>query len=1056
MPRTSDFSETWLASRPSASGTLEIRFRFDKWAVLAAALFAIVGLAQRSMAQNSIDVTSTQQGVTDASHCSLQEAIYSAEFGSNIALSQTDPDTTYTTGCRPGSGNGDIIVLQDGAVYQFSTPDGDAHNTFGPTATPIIFKSITIEGNGAILEWAGTGNSRLFAVGFASITPTAGVVTGTTYSGTGSLTLTHAYVRNFHVKGGDGVAGGGGGLGAGGAIYVNFGALTVENSTFEANGASGGNGAAGFQGGGGGLSGNGGLPCVDPYCSGLTGGGGGGGTRGNGGTGGVDDISADGGGGGGTLTDGSIFDGFTHTLVGIGGYLGGGNGGGGGICITSGNDGDHGGSGGGGGGGESYRPFTPCLGSGNGGHGGYGGGGGAGAADSGTGGNGGFGGGGGASGEEGSPTGFGPSGGNGGFGGGGGASPGGSITGGPGSGGPDCSGGKVCFGGRADGSNGGGGGALGGAIFDDSGIVVVQNSTFYNNSVGHGFGGGGSADSGADAGGAIFSHNGSVTVRDSTFSNNQSTGDNGGITVMNDGFTPTFTLQNTILANNGLNGTDSAKECNLIGSVTTSGSGNLIISNNGCPGVAATADPQLEALALNQPGNTPTMALPSGSSAIGKADSSLNTTLPTDQRGIPRKDSPDIGAYETVPEADLSLSKVVSTSTAKAGDTINYTLTVNNLGPDTANTVRITDTFPDALTFVSCTPSVCTMVGTDLIIIYSSLAPNASQTVTITGTLKSGFSRGTVITNTASVEDSFPDDPVSSNNSGSASFTVIVPDFTINAVSPITIVVGGSAPSSVTVNSVDTFSSAVSLTASGPSGFNFSFSTNPVTPPSNGSASSNLTVGLGPLVTAGSYSMKVTGKSGTLTHSKSVSVTVQATAAGITNVISSFLESGAINNSGIANALTSKLSTAQTYISAGDNQTAVNVLGALLNQLNAQSGKHISASTANVIIVDTQVLQASLGTNLTPDPVMGYVANSSNVPIAGAGVTVQNSSNMVVATATTDSSGFYFFPLTNSWTLGGSYVVKVTLPKGYKASTPASQKFTWQATQVILGTFMLN
>src|SRR5215475_9817291 len=99
--------------------------------------------------------------------------------------------------------------------------------------------------------------------------------------------------------------------------------------------------------------------------------------------------------------------------------------------------------------------------------------------------------------------------------------------------------------------------------------------------------------------------------------------------------------------------------------------------------------------------------------------------------------------------------------------------------------------------------------------------------------------------------------------------------------------------------------------------------------------------------------------------------------------------------------MASKLSTAQNYISAGDNQTAVNILGALINQLNAQSGKHVSASAGSALITDTQALQASLGANLKPDPVLGYVANFSNVPIARATVNMLDSSNDVVATATT-------------------------------------------------------
>ena len=909
----------------------QVPLHVSRWLRFTAMLFALLGAAERIMAQ--IYVTTTLEDNSDPSNCSLREAIYAAEFGGSIAIGSTDPDTTYNTGCTDGSGTWNNIVLQTGSTYQFTRFwDGDAHNPFGPTATPIIFKTISIEGNGATLVWDGAGNSRLFAVGYASVT-----VNGTTYSGTGNLTLRHVYVKNFHVQGGDGGCNGGGGLGAGGAIYLGrvpgSGApgLAIENSTFEFNGATGGNGGgicnsvAAASGGGGGLSGKG------VGAGGSGGGGGGGGVRGNGG---LPDSGGGGGGGAGALA--VVFD-----TTGKGGSFGGN-----GISQTG----------------------------------------------------------------------------------------------------------------------GGGGGALGGAIFNDSGNLTVQNSTFFNNYVDHGLGGsfvgvnGGIvyADPGADAGGAIFSRNGSTTIQDATISGNQATGSGAGVEVMSDGdsATATFVLENTIIAGNNGN-----RECIVSGSVGTDGStSNLIVNDSGCPNVVITSDPMLDSLKPNVPGDTPTMALLSGSPAIGAADSNLNVALPTDQRGIPRKDSPDIGAYESVPLADLSLTKTVSPSTAKAGDTVTYTLNLNNLGPDVANNVALADFLPAALTFVSCTASggaACSSQGGFLVVGYGTLAANDPQTITIKGTLNAGASRGTVM-NQASVSGASPLDPDPNNNSSSASFAVLVPDFSVNAASPITLVVGASGTSLVTVGSIDTFSSAVKLTAPEPSGFQGSFSSNPVTPPSNGSKSSTLTISLGPSVTAGSYTVSVTGTSGALTHTTSVTVTVQATIAGIKNVIGSFLTSGAIDIPGIANALTSKLSTAQNYVSAGDNQTAVNVLSALINQLNAQSGRHISASAASVLITDTQALQTSLGANLRPDPVMGYVVSSSNVPIPGATISVRDPSNVVVAMTTADSTGLYFFPLTRGWTLGWAYTVKVTLPKGYKASNPASEEFNWQATQVTISNFVLN
>ena len=1032
------------ASIPSChtSRRSQVRSWVRRWSFFTLILLAALGAPQLCMAQ--IYVTTPHQDNTDPTKCSVREAIYATEFGGNIAIGSTDPDTTYNTGCTDASGTWNNIVLQSGTTYSFSRFwDGDAHNPFGPTAAPIIFKTISIEGNGAALVWTGAGNSRLFAVGFASITPTAGVVTGTTYSGTGKLTLRHVYIRGFHVKGGDGAGGGGGGLGAGGAIYVgkipgsaDSPSLTVENSTFDNNGASGGNGGSGLAGGGGGLNGNGG--------EGLGAGGGGGGARGNGGNSGdastcTPGFACDQGGGGGGGTGFSGGNGGDTGGAGAGGLYCGGTGG------DSLSDGHSASCPGGGGGGGGHTLETGA--SGNGGNGNYGGGGGGGSGTSG-GGNGDVGGGGGGAGGDTPEVGVGCGrGGRGGFGGGGAGHGDPSCL----TGGSDGSGGA--FAGKGSGFDGGGGAALGGAIFNDSGIVEVQNSTFINNSVGHGFAGGGSAEPGTDAGGAIFSRNGSTTIQDVTISGNQATGAGGGVEVKEDGSTTTFLLQNTIIAGNGNN------ECIVSGSVGTDGSrSNLIVNNIGCPNVAVMSDPMLDSLKLNLPGDTPTLALLSGSPAIGAGDPSLNAILPTDQRGLLRKDAPDIGAFESVPLADLSLTKTVSPSRAKAGNTVTYTLTLSNLGPDTANDITVADAVPDVLTSVSCSASggaACATQGAIQLVTYSTLAANSPQTITIKGTVKAGSSRGTV-TNQASASDASPVDPDPSNNSSAASFTLLVPDFSVTAGSPITIVVGGSGTSTVTVGSIDTFSSAVTLTASGPSGFQESFSSNPVTPSSDSSKSSTLTISLGPSVTAGSYTVHVTGTSGALTHTTSVIVNVKATIAGITNVIGSFRTVGAIDNSGISNSLTGKLAEAQTYVSSGDNQTATNILSAMDNEINAQSGKHVTSSAAAALITDTQALQGSLSANLSSDPVMGYVVNSSNMPIAGAAVNVLDPSGAVVATATTDSTGFYFFPLTSRWTLGQSYAVKATLPKGYKASTPTSQNFAWQASQLVLSSFVIN
>src|SRR6266403_3022591 len=559
--------------------------------------------------------------------CSLQEAIYSSilhdslDGGAHgIAIDATHPDRFITTDCVMGTGNGDIVVLPSGGVFQLrSLTVSDAYNYMGPTATPIIFSTMTIEAAGATLQWMGTGNSRLFAIGQATVKTPNGVA-----SGTGGLTIRNAYIKGFHVHGGNGGGGGGGGrLGAGGAIYVHTGTLVVENSTFDSKSAVGGNGNTSTVGGGGGggLSGNGGS-----Y-------GGGGGARGGGASG--QSSSSTGiaaGGGGGTVfpgTNGSLP--YTH---GSGGYLCGGAGGAPGV-----EDGQNATCrGGGGGGGGSSVTGGVCLGgSGDGGYGQYGGGGGGG---SGNGGSGGFGGGGG----SGDADGCDGNGGDGGFGGGGGSGV--SVNGpGPGRGGP--------YGGNGDtGGGGGGGGALGGAIFNDSGRLTIHNSTFYNNSVTRGIG----AHNGGDAGGAIFSYSGvTTTIVDCTISGNQATGSGGGVVVYSDYYPYSLTLNNTIIANNGAN------ECLVGGAPPSTGAGNLIMQNGSggtppfgaCPGVVTNVDPQLQPLEppSTNGGKTPTRAIPLFSSAMGVADP--GTSLSYDQRyaNRPQPDtSPrngyDIGAYE--------------------------------------------------------------------------------------------------------------------------------------------------------------------------------------------------------------------------------------------------------------------------------------------------------------------------------------------------------------------------------------------------------------------------
>jgi len=672
-----------------------------------------------SMPGANIFVTSLQQKTSGIGGCSLQEAIYSANFDNNVAVTsyKVDGSPNYVaTECVAGSG-ADTIILPSGttaAVFQMSKVIDDIDNFAGPAANPMITSTITIVAGGSELIWVGSKHARVFVV-----------------NGTGKLTLFNAYIKGFSAKGGDGGSGGGGGMGAGGAIYIESGVLTVQNCTFDGNAAIGGNGSAWTGdlfdgGGGGGLSGNGGMG-----IHGLFGGSGGGGARGNGTHGGSNGGSG-GGGGGGTLTDG---------IGSAGGMNCGANGG-----ESDGDDGADAQCPGGGGGGAAE--FT-ILGGAHGGSGGYGGGGGSGAGggtSEGDGGAGGFGGGGGTGGQ----------GGDGGYGGGGGASDGTAIFFTPAQPGR--------FAGRGGAELGGGGAALGGAIFSHFGTVLIQNSTFANNSVLRGSAGTGScdltngcplADNGQDEGGAIFAVNGSLTVQNSTISGNTSTGEGAGIVVDQEAIVagnfvlhpPTsFTLQNTIISN------PSARECFYTPGVSASGAGNLIVNDFGCPGVVSGADPLLGPLQINVPGNIPTLGFGQNSPAFNAADPV--TSLQKDQRGVDRPQAGgfDIGALELCVSL-LPIQPCVQVANAPPDQPVILSLTVQVSGAGVTSPAAGTHGEPiDSVVILSATPqsgnSFVQWLGnvTDPFSASTTVVMTAPQTVTATFVAGSTALGGNILT----------------------------------------------------------------------------------------------------------------------------------------------------------------------------------------------------------------------------------------------------------------------------------------------------------------------
>ncbi|MBE2269727.1 MAG: DUF11 domain-containing protein [Anaerolinea sp.] len=178
---------------------------------------------------------------------------------------------------------------------------------------------------------------------------------------------------------------------------------------------------------------------------------------------------------------------------------------------------------------------------------------------------------------------------------------------------------------------------------------------------------------------------------------------------------------------------------------------------------------------MNNGGNTSTHAPLTSNPAI---DSVTDCTTiggifyTDDQRFFPRPQGIqcDAGAFETSEEADVQITKTVDDDTPSIGQTVTFTITVMNVGPDPVYELVISDVLPAGLTYSSHTTSKGSYNEfTGEWVFFESLFVDDPQTLTIVAT--AGSFGGNPVTNTASVVSSRPYDPTDSNDSASVMLT---------------------------------------------------------------------------------------------------------------------------------------------------------------------------------------------------------------------------------------------------------------------------------------------
>jgi uncharacterized repeat protein (TIGR01451 family) len=160
---------------------------------------------------------------------------------------------------------------------------------------------------------------------------------------------------------------------------------------------------------------------------------------------------------------------------------------------------------------------------------------------------------------------------------------------------------------------------------------------------------------------------------------------------------------------------------------------------------------------------TPTLVI---AALVVSPNAETNTaTISHSDQFDPNTSNNSSGATVTPQHADLALTKTVNDPTPNVGDTVNFTITLTNKGPDAATNVSVADALPAGLTLVNATPSQGTYAGG--VWTVGTVNPLATQTLVISALVVTAGAK----TNTADISHADQFDPNTGNNSGSVTIT---------------------------------------------------------------------------------------------------------------------------------------------------------------------------------------------------------------------------------------------------------------------------------------------
>ncbi len=180
-----------------------------------------------------------------------------------------------------------------------------------------------------------------------------------------------------------------------------------------------------------------------------------------------------------------------------------------------------------------------------------------------------------------------------------------------------------------------------------------------------------------------------------------------------------------------------------IGSMNSGASATLVVLANVTAASATTVN------------NTATVSSDNDSNSANNTASASLTVAATDQGGVAT--------------ADLMITKSVNDDSPQSDDSVTYTITVTNNGPDNATGVIVNDVLPAGVNFTSSIVSTGSFNSATGVWTIGNLNNGASATMSIVADVTADDNDS--VTNTATVLGSQEDDD-SSNNTDTADFTV--------------------------------------------------------------------------------------------------------------------------------------------------------------------------------------------------------------------------------------------------------------------------------------------